>query len=61
VDTWNDHLLALLQDTCEQVRDRFVRKLNKGLKTLRLPLGYLSFFALAGIEPRKQARAQVCR
>ena len=47
------------QDTCEQVRDRFVHKLNKGLKSLRLPLGYLSIFALAGIEPRKEIRLQV--
>ena len=41
------------------MRDRFVHKLNKGLKSLRLPLGYLSIFALAGIEPRKEIRLQV--
>ena len=52
-------LSSFLQDTCEQVRDRFVHKLNKGLKSLRLPLGYLSVFALAGIEPRKETRIQV--
>ena len=51
--------MSLLQDTCEQVRDRFVHKLNKGMKALKLPLGYLSFFAMAGIEPRKESRAQV--
>ena len=50
-----------VQDTCEQVRDRFVQKLNKGLKSLRLPLGYLSIFALAGIEPRKEIRLQVLK
>ena len=41
------------------MRDQFVHKLNKGLKSLRLPLGYLSIFALAGIEPRKEIRLQV--
>ena len=41
------------------MRDHFAHKLNKGLKLMKLPLSFLSIFALAGIEPRKEARTKV--
>lgn len=47
------------QDTCQQVRSLFVAKLNKKLISLKLPLGFLSIFALAGNEPEKSERALV--
>lgn len=46
-------LAFTVQDTCEEVRSRFMEKLNKGLLSLRLPLGYLAFMVFVGTEPNK--------
>ncbi len=48
-----------LQDSCEEVRDRFAVKLNKGLLSLKVPLSYFSIFALAGADPRREERLEV--
>ena len=41
------------------MRKKFCVKLNKGLKSLHLPLGYLAVFVYAGIEPDKETRNEV--
>jgi sister-chromatid-cohesion protein PDS5 len=52
--------LALsIQDTCDEVRDGFVTCLHQGLRSLKLPLAYLSIFALSGVEPRRDARTKL--
>lgn len=45
--------LLYFKDTCEEVRERFMEKLNKYLFSLQLPLGYLSMMVYAGVEPHK--------
>lgn len=47
------------QDTCYEVRKKFCIKLNKGLKNLQLPLGYLAVFVYSGIEPNKETKYEV--
>lgn len=37
----------------------FCSKLNKGLKNLHLPLGYLAIFVYSGIEPDKETKNEV--
>lgn len=52
--------LALsIQDTCSEVRDGFTSVLQQGLRSLKLPLSYLSIFALSGVEPRRDTRAML--
>lgn len=41
------------------MRKRFCVKLNKGLKSLQLPLGYLAIFVYSGIEPDKETKNEV--
>ena len=48
-----------MQDTCDEVRDGFVSSLHQGLRSLKLPLAYLSVFALAGVEPRLDTRLRL--
>ncbi|XP_038055315.1 sister chromatid cohesion protein PDS5 homolog A-B-like [Patiria miniata] len=58
VSTENFQILALMiNDECYQVRERFARKLNKGLSCLRLPLSYMSIFSLCVKDPVKESRA----
>ncbi|XP_077867919.1 sister chromatid cohesion protein PDS5 homolog A-B-like [Saccoglossus kowalevskii] len=46
------YLIALLvNDECYEVRQMFAIKLHKGLLSLRLPLQYLSIFALCAKDP----------
>lgn len=49
----------LRQDSCEEVRERFVEKLNKYLLSFQLPLEYLSIMVYAGTEPCKTRRDKV--
>ncbi|KFM67353.1 Sister chromatid cohesion protein PDS5-like protein, partial [Stegodyphus mimosarum] len=55
------NLAFVIHDPCLEVRDRFAQKLNKGLSTLKLPLEFLAIFALAGLDERKEFRAEVKR
>ena len=48
-----------LQDPCVNVRVTFAQKLNKALMSLRLPLQYMSIFALAASDPQRDRRQQV--
>ena len=41
------------------MREKFLEKLNKGLMSLQLPLGYLSIMVYVGIEPEKACRDKV--
>ncbi|XP_070552644.1 sister chromatid cohesion protein PDS5 homolog B-like [Ptychodera flava] len=51
------YLIALLvNDECYQVRQRFAIKLHKGLLSLKLPLQYLSIFALCAKDPIKDRK-----
>jgi sister-chromatid-cohesion protein PDS5 len=52
-------LTLSIQDTCDEVRDGFVSSLHQGLRSLKLPLAYLSLFALAGVEPRLDTRVRL--
>lgn len=47
------------QDTCEEVRGKFMDKLNKGLLRMQLPMYYLSIMVYAGIEPNRTHHAKV--
>ena len=51
--------LLFFQDTCHEVRKMFCSKLNKGLRNLHLPLGYLAIFVYSGIEPDKETKNEV--
>ena len=52
-------VLYIHQDTCSEVRDGFTSVLQQGLRSLKLPLSYLSIFALSGVEPRRDTRAML--
>ena len=52
-------MILLLQDPCYQVRAKFAQKLHKGLLSLRLPLKYMSIYALAANDPLKERKTEV--
>lgn len=47
------------QDSCEEVREKFLDKLHKGLQNMQLPLWYLSIMVYVGTEPSKVLRGKV--
>lgn len=52
-------LLALtIQDAIYEVRREFAVKLNRGLSTLALPLGYMSVFVMSAVDPERDNVAQ---
>jgi sister-chromatid-cohesion protein PDS5 len=54
------HLLArLIIDPVTDVRDIIVIKLNRGLKRLKLPIYYMSLFALCGLDVSRERKARV--
>lgn len=52
-------MMVVVQDPCEEVRQRFVQKLHKGLISLKLPLQYLAVLSLGALDPLKERRASV--
>ena len=50
---------AGVQDSCEEVREKFLDKLHKGLQNMQLPLWYLSIMVYVGTEPSKVLRVKV--
>ncbi|XP_042234585.1 sister chromatid cohesion protein PDS5 homolog B-B-like isoform X3 [Homarus americanus] len=57
------NLSLLMNDECPQVRERFAIKLHKGLARgiphKCLPLDFMGFYALAGLEPDRQLKIAV--
>eukprot|EP00731_Ephydatia_muelleri_P031203 Em0022g717a len=51
-------LALVAQDTCKEVRARFMDKLHHALKSMELPMSYISVLSLVGTESDKRARAQ---
>jgi len=51
-------LSSVIQDPIPAVRTTFLKKLHKGLKTLRLPVGYLSIVSLCATDPEKEILAE---
>ena len=51
-------LALVAQDTCKEVRERFINKLHHALKSLELPMPYISVLSLVGTESDKKVKAQ---
>lgn len=52
-------LALVLQDECDDVREKFAAKLHKHLFSMRLPLQFLAIFSLGGVEARRNFKAQL--
>ena len=56
------HILArLIVDPVTDVRDILIKKLNRGLKNLKLPIYYMSIFALSGLDTNRERKTRVKR
>jgi sister chromatid cohesion protein PDS5 len=54
------HTLArLIIDPVTDVRDVIIKKLNRGLKSMKLPIYYMSIFALCGLDTNKERKVRV--
>jgi hypothetical protein len=56
------HTLArLIIDPVTNVRDVIVKKLNRGLRSTKLPIYYMSIFALSGLDTSKERKTRIKR
>ena len=54
------HVLArLIIDPVTNVRDLIIKKLHRGLKSSRLPIYYMSMFALCGFDSNRERKVRV--
>ena len=56
------HFLILtltVKDPVTNIRDIVIKKLAKGLKSNRLPLNYMAFFALVGLDSSRDRKSRV--
>lgn len=56
------HFLTLnltVKDPVTNIRDIVIKKLAKGLKSNRLPLNYMAFFALVGLDSSRDRKSRV--
>ena len=52
-------LARLIVDPVADVRDILIKKLNRGLKSLKLPIYYMSVFALCGLDTSRDRKSRV--
>jgi len=54
------HVLArLLIDPVANVRDILIKKLSRGLQSMKLPIYYMAMFALNGLDSNRERRARI--
>ena len=54
------HIVArLIIDPVNNVRDILIKKIHRGLQSTKLPIYYMSFFALSGFDSNRERRARI--